>query len=258
MWTVRTRNMRDHTEDEKGKMQVWQIPEAMKTSAIQITSDHHRFCIFSTQCLVNWFLNVSMHSHVAHNNTKYGLFLHFDCRSSQLPQFWILNLCFINHVSMFKQWLFYLFLSECLTMPKVKFLSITTDPKWYPARQSLRLDPSASAFYNVSCIYWAQLIDSCCNKGMWCCVWSDCCGLSCFSEAKSLRDEEILQTLPVGTTASFYFSDLGPQLTWGTVSPHVHRHTILGSYSGAACFRQRTTCHECFGWLQAFFPKWFQ
>lgn len=31
-------------------------------------------------------------------------------------------------------------------MPKVKFLSISTDPKWYPARQSLRLDPSASAF----------------------------------------------------------------------------------------------------------------
>uniref|UniRef100_A0A8D0CU06 Trans-2,3-enoyl-CoA reductase n=1 Tax=Sander lucioperca TaxID=283035 RepID=A0A8D0CU06_SANLU len=34
---------------------------------------------------------------------------------------------------------------------------------------------------------------------------------------KSCEDEEILQTLPVGTTASFYFSDLGPQLTWGTV-----------------------------------------
>uniref|UniRef100_A0AAQ5XUY5 3-oxo-5-alpha-steroid 4-dehydrogenase C-terminal domain-containing protein n=1 Tax=Amphiprion ocellaris TaxID=80972 RepID=A0AAQ5XUY5_AMPOC len=31
------------------------------------------------------------------------------------------------------------------------------------------------------------------------------------------KDEEVLQTLPVGTTASFYFSDLGPQLTWGTV-----------------------------------------
>ncbi|MEQ2184247.1 hypothetical protein GOODEAATRI_005866 [Goodea atripinnis] len=36
-------------------------------------------------------------------------------------------------------------------------------------------------------------------------------------EGKSLRDEEVLQTLPVGTTASFYFNDLGPQLTWGTV-----------------------------------------
>lgn len=48
------------------------------------------------------------------------------------------------------------------------------------------------------------------------------------SEAKCLRDEDILQTLPVGTTASFYFSDLGPQLTWGTVSPPVHRHTTFG------------------------------
>uniref|UniRef100_A0A671YYT2 Trans-2,3-enoyl-CoA reductase n=1 Tax=Sparus aurata TaxID=8175 RepID=A0A671YYT2_SPAAU len=36
-------------------------------------------------------------------------------------------------------------------------------------------------------------------------------------KAKCLKDEEVLQTLPVGTTASFYFSDLGPQLTWGTV-----------------------------------------
>ena len=52
-------------------------------------------------------------------------------------------------------------------------------------------------------------------------------GLLCFAEAKSLKDEEVLQTLPVGTTASFYFSDLGPQLTWATVSPHVHRHTIF-------------------------------
>uniref|UniRef100_A0A3B3UQ68 Trans-2,3-enoyl-CoA reductase n=1 Tax=Poecilia latipinna TaxID=48699 RepID=A0A3B3UQ68_9TELE len=38
-----------------------------------------------------------------------------------------------------------------------------------------------------------------------------------FCAAKCLRDEEVLQTLPVGTTASFYFSDMGPQLTWGTV-----------------------------------------
>uniref|UniRef100_A0A8D2ZJB5 Trans-2,3-enoyl-CoA reductase n=1 Tax=Scophthalmus maximus TaxID=52904 RepID=A0A8D2ZJB5_SCOMX len=59
----------------------------------------------------------------------------------------------------------------------IRSLSIPTDPKWYPARQSLRLDP----------------------------------------KAKCLRDEDILQTLPVGTTASFYFSDLGPQVTWGTV-----------------------------------------
>lgn len=64
---------------------------------------------------------------------------------------------------------------------------------------------------------------------LWDVVWSH---LSCFSEAKCLRDEDILQTLPVGTTASFYFSDLGPQLTWGTVS------ALLGPHSGVACFSQ--------------------
>uniref|UniRef100_A0A672UL37 Uncharacterized protein n=1 Tax=Strigops habroptila TaxID=2489341 RepID=A0A672UL37_STRHB len=50
-------------------------------------------------------------------------------------------------------------------------------PRWYPARQSIKLDP----------------------KG------------------KSLRDEEILQHLPVGTTATLYFKDLGPQIGWTTV-----------------------------------------
>ncbi|RVE69645.1 hypothetical protein OJAV_G00079740 [Oryzias javanicus] len=63
------------------------------------------------------------------------------------------------------------------TVLDIKALFHKSYPKWYPARQSLRLDP----------------------------------------KTKSLRDEEVLQTLPVGTTASFYFSDLGPQLTWGTV-----------------------------------------
>ncbi|XP_061701742.1 very-long-chain enoyl-CoA reductase-like isoform X2 [Syngnathoides biaculeatus] len=63
------------------------------------------------------------------------------------------------------------------TILDIKALVHKSYPKWYPARQSLRLDP----------------------------------------KAKCVRDEEVLQTLPVGTTASFYFSDLGPQLTWGTV-----------------------------------------
>lgn len=109
---------------------------------------------------------------------------------------------------------------------RVKFLSVLTDPKWYPARQSLRLDPSASAFHNKFCINSAQLIDEvirCCPVLSWLMV----VGLLCFAEAKCLKDEEVLQTLPVGTTASFYFSDLGPQLTWGTVSPHVHRRTTF-------------------------------
>uniref|UniRef100_A0AAY4D2G7 Trans-2,3-enoyl-CoA reductase-like 2a n=1 Tax=Denticeps clupeoides TaxID=299321 RepID=A0AAY4D2G7_9TELE len=49
--------------------------------------------------------------------------------------------------------------------------------KWYPARQALKLDP----------------------KG------------------KALKDYEILQSLPVGTTATLYFRDLGPQLSWTMV-----------------------------------------
>lgn len=40
---------------------------------------------------------------------------------------------------------------------------------------------------------------------------------SSFSEEKSLRDDEVLQSLPVGTTATMYFRDLGPQLGWTMV-----------------------------------------
>uniref|UniRef100_A0A8C0GJ83 Steroid 5-alpha reductase C-terminal domain-containing protein n=1 Tax=Chelonoidis abingdonii TaxID=106734 RepID=A0A8C0GJ83_CHEAB len=38
-----------------------------------------------------------------------------------------------------------------------------------------------------------------------------------FRKGKSLRDEEILQHLPVGTTATLYFKDLGPQIGWTMV-----------------------------------------
>uniref|UniRef100_A0A8C8F1D2 Trans-2,3-enoyl-CoA reductase-like n=1 Tax=Oncorhynchus tshawytscha TaxID=74940 RepID=A0A8C8F1D2_ONCTS len=34
---------------------------------------------------------------------------------------------------------------------------------------------------------------------------------------KSLKDEDVLQHLPVGTTATFYFRDLGAQISWVTV-----------------------------------------
>uniref|UniRef100_A0A8C6X246 Steroid 5-alpha reductase C-terminal domain-containing protein n=1 Tax=Naja naja TaxID=35670 RepID=A0A8C6X246_NAJNA len=37
------------------------------------------------------------------------------------------------------------------------------------------------------------------------------------SEGKSLKNEEILQLLPVGTTATLYFKDLGPQIGWTMV-----------------------------------------
>lgn len=39
------------------------------------------------------------------------------------------------------------------------------------------------------------------------------------AEGKSLKDEDILQKLPVGTTATLYFRDLGAQISWVTVSP---------------------------------------
>ncbi|XP_071606871.1 very-long-chain enoyl-CoA reductase isoform X2 [Heliangelus exortis] len=63
------------------------------------------------------------------------------------------------------------------TIREIRFMFHKLYPQWYPARQSIKLDP----------------------KG------------------KSLRDEDILQHLPVGTTATLYFKDLGPQIGWTTV-----------------------------------------
>ncbi|XP_018610126.1 very-long-chain enoyl-CoA reductase-like isoform X1 [Scleropages formosus] len=63
------------------------------------------------------------------------------------------------------------------TIAEIKSMFHKAHPQWYPARQSLRLDP----------------------KG------------------KSLKDDEILQQLPVGTTATFYFRDLGAQISWVTI-----------------------------------------
>jgi very-long-chain enoyl-CoA reductase len=63
------------------------------------------------------------------------------------------------------------------TISEIKTLFTKTHPQWYPASQSLRLDP----------------------KG------------------KSLKDEDVLQKLPVGTTATLYFWDLRAQISWVTV-----------------------------------------
>ncbi|KAM9792945.1 trans-2,3-enoyl-CoA reductase b [Neosynchiropus ocellatus] len=63
------------------------------------------------------------------------------------------------------------------TIGEIKSMFHKSHPQWYPARQSIRLDP----------------------KG------------------KSLKDEDVLQNLPVGTTATFYFRDLGSQISWVTV-----------------------------------------
>uniref|UniRef100_A0A3Q2DYF0 Very-long-chain enoyl-CoA reductase n=1 Tax=Cyprinodon variegatus TaxID=28743 RepID=A0A3Q2DYF0_CYPVA len=64
------------------------------------------------------------------------------------------------------------------TIGEIKSMFHKSHPQWYPARQSIRLDP----------------------KG------------------KSLKDEDVLQHLPVGTTATFYFRDLGAQISWVTVN----------------------------------------
>ncbi|KAF3703358.1 Very-long-chain enoyl-CoA reductase [Channa argus] len=45
----------------------------------------------------------------------------------------------------------------------------------------------------------------------------ECFGIHFYLEGKSLRDDEVLQNLPVGTTATMYFRDLGPQLGWTMV-----------------------------------------
>uniref|UniRef100_A0A8C2RH32 Very-long-chain enoyl-CoA reductase n=1 Tax=Capra hircus TaxID=9925 RepID=A0A8C2RH32_CAPHI len=92
-------------------------------------------------------------------------------RASHLAQVEILDaktrekLCFLDKVE------------PQATIAEIKNLFTKTHPQWYPARQSLRLDP----------------------KG------------------KSLKDEDVLQKLPVGTTATLYFRDLGAQISWVTV-----------------------------------------
>ncbi|TTA69409.1 Very-long-chain enoyl-CoA reductase [Bagarius yarrelli] len=63
------------------------------------------------------------------------------------------------------------------TILDIKSMFHKSNQRWYPARQSLCLDP----------------------KG------------------KPLKDEDVLQQLPVGTTATFYFRDLGAQISWGKV-----------------------------------------
>uniref|UniRef100_A0A6I8RIZ8 Trans-2,3-enoyl-CoA reductase n=1 Tax=Xenopus tropicalis TaxID=8364 RepID=A0A6I8RIZ8_XENTR len=43
------------------------------------------------------------------------------------------------------------------------------------------------------------------------------CSCLTLTEGRSLKDEDILQNLPVGTTATLYFRDLGAQISWVTV-----------------------------------------
>uniref|UniRef100_A0A3Q2CDX9 Very-long-chain enoyl-CoA reductase n=1 Tax=Cyprinodon variegatus TaxID=28743 RepID=A0A3Q2CDX9_CYPVA len=107
------------------------------------------------------------------------------------------------------------------TIGDIKNLFYKSYPQWYPARQALRLDP----------------------KG------------------KLLKDNEILQNLPVGTTATMYFKDLGPQLGWTTVFfaeyigalltylvfffrvPYVYSHTYAFTSSSHPVVTFACVCH---------------
>ncbi|KAM3915699.1 very-long-chain enoyl-CoA reductase-like [Leptodactylus fuscus] len=64
-----------------------------------------------------------------------------------------------------------------ITVGDIKLMFHRCYPQWYPARQSIRLDPTG----------------------------------------KSLKDDDVLRELPVGTTATLYFKDLGPQIGYTMV-----------------------------------------
>lgn len=81
----------------------------------------------------------------------------------------------------------------------------------------------------------------------------------CLSEGKSLKDEDVLQHLPVGTTATFYFRDLGSQISWVTVSTVQQRdvqtwghvvllqsHTVPGPHS-SDCKYDQAGLHQDIG-----------
>ncbi|MED6262503.1 hypothetical protein ATANTOWER_020682 [Ataeniobius toweri] len=104
------------------------------------------------------------------------------------------------------------------TIGEIKSMFHKSHPQWYPARQSIRLDP----------------------KG------------------KSLKDEDVLQHLPVGTTATFYFRDLGAQISWVTVSSKntisfkssdMFKDTSMQVGSGTSILRVPTVKERCL-WLK--------
>ncbi|XP_056440260.1 very-long-chain enoyl-CoA reductase-like [Gadus chalcogrammus] len=84
------------------------------------------------------------------------------------------------------------------TIADIKSLVHKSYPQWYPARQALKLDP----------------------------------------KAKALRDEEVLQSLPVGTTATMYFRDLGPQLGWTMVERPRSQECFIGLVMCVTLFSQ--------------------
>uniref|UniRef100_A0A8C5HB81 Very-long-chain enoyl-CoA reductase n=1 Tax=Gouania willdenowi TaxID=441366 RepID=A0A8C5HB81_GOUWI len=108
------------------------------------------------------------------------------------------------------------------TIGDIKSLVHKTYPHWYPARQALKLD----------------------------------------SKGKSLRDDDVLQHLPVGTSATIYVTDLGPQLSWAMVFlaecmgpllvyllfyfrvPHIYEHRYAFSSSPYPVVRLACVCHS--------------
>ncbi|KAI4887563.1 hypothetical protein NFI96_029672, partial [Prochilodus magdalenae] len=90
------------------------------------------------------------------------------------------------------------------TIGEIKSMFHRSHPQWYPARQSIRLDP----------------------KG------------------KSLKDEDVLQHLPVGTTATFYFRDLGAQISWVTVRHAQSGLTVLHRMTVVLCYCTHPILHR--------------
>ena len=94
MSRVVSKNVSDHITD--GKMQVGQIPKAVKTPAAQtVTQIVPAFFVclfvclfvfntFSTQCLVHWVVNVSLHTHVTDNPEATTRDFHFIVHHSSL------------------------------------------------------------------------------------------------------------------------------------------------------------------------------
>ena len=127
------------------------------------------------------------------------------------------------------------------------------DPQWYPARQSLRLDPSecptSPPCHHCHCVPSLSLLPLH-PHGVTAAPLPHPYGVTAAphphvpmvsllppcpvpmsprcprrppipavpTEGRSLKDEDVLQSLPVGTTATFYFRDLGAQISWVTVS----------------------------------------
>ncbi|KAL1006680.1 hypothetical protein UPYG_G00075310 [Umbra pygmaea] len=82
-------------------------------------------------------------------------------------------------------------------------------------------------------------------------------------QGKSLKDDDVLQYLPVGTTATMYFRDRGPQVGWTTVFlaeyigplfiyllfyfrvPHTYSHRDVFTASPHFVVKLACACHTC-------------